>query len=45
MSDKKPGGGKKPYVAPKVVEYGSASKLSAAKPGPNPDGATMMTCL
>jgi hypothetical protein len=36
---------RKPYVAPKIIEYGSASKLSAGKPGPNSDGATMKTCL
>lgn len=39
--------GKKPYVAPKLIEYGSTSKLSAAKPGPIADGANvaMKTCL
>jgi hypothetical protein len=39
---------RKTYLTPKLVEYGSASKLTTAKPGSNPDGAnsTMMTpCL
>ena len=29
---------RKEYVAPRVIDYGSTSKLSAAKPGPNGDG-------
>jgi hypothetical protein len=33
----------KAYVPPKLVEYGTASKLSAAKPGPVADGPNMMT--
>jgi hypothetical protein len=32
-------GRRKTYLAPKLVEYGSASKLTTAKPGSNPDGA------
>jgi hypothetical protein len=32
-------GRRKTYLAPKLVEYGSASKLTTAKPGTNPDGA------
>jgi hypothetical protein len=34
---------KKAYVPPKLVEYGSASKLSAVKPGPLADGPNMMS--
>jgi len=34
----KPG---KPYVPPKIVDYGSTSKLSATKPGTSNDGASV----
>ena len=38
---------RKKYVTPKLIEYGSTSKLSAAKPGSFADGANSnrMTCL
>ena len=38
---------KKAYVQPKVIDYGSISKLSASKPGGALDGGnpSMMTCL
>jgi hypothetical protein len=32
---------KKRYAPPRLIEYGSTSKLSAAKPGPNADGANV----
>ena len=37
----------KPYVPPKIVDYGSTSKLSATKPGTSNDGqsASKKTCL
>ena len=38
----------KKYVTPKLVEYGSTAKLSAAKPGSTADGANsihMTPCL
>ena len=41
-------GRRKAYLTPKLVEYGSASKLTTAKPGSNPDGANsikMTQCL
>ena len=39
--------GKKPYVKPTLVDYGSVSKLSAAKPGTLSDGKNTQpkTCL
>ena len=38
----------KKYVQPKLIEYGSTSKLSASKPGSQSDGANsihMTQCL
>ena len=37
----------KPYKAPKIVDYGNTSKLSATKPGASNDGASQVqkNCL
>ena len=36
-------GKKKPYTAPKLLEYGSVTKLTESKGGTTPDGKSGMT--
>jgi hypothetical protein len=47
QDERKPQAPAKPYQPPKVVDYGSTSKLSAAKPGNVTDGTnpSNRTCL